>query len=79
MFLVTDFTFNPAIQLSCEQLSKEENRKEYVDRKVQIHHYRLPNTSKKKYTRAMTDRLMASSVKDGTYYTFIKNIYPINH
>lgn len=39
--------YNPDIQLSCEQLAKEENRKEYVERKVQIHHYCLPRINKK--------------------------------
>lgn len=43
----TDFSVKPVIQPACMLLSKEENRKEYVERKVQIHHYYLSKKKKK--------------------------------
>lgn len=50
--LVIEFSCNSGMQSSCVQMSKEENRKEHVDRKVQIHHYHHITIKKKKNTCA---------------------------
>lgn len=63
--LVIEFSCNSGMQPSCVSMSKEENRKEYVDRKVQIHHYHHVTIKKKKQTHVLA---VVSSEKDSTDY-----------